>query len=154
GVDDAERARRARRIRTRLGMLALPADEGLALFDAALAADAALVVPVKLDLPGLRAAARTGPPPALLRGLVRAPADRGGPAGRRLASRLAGVAPDERDTVIIDLVRAAVAAALGHESAAAVDPDQAFRDLGFDSLAAVELRDGLTRATGLRLPAT
>jgi polyketide synthase 12 len=137
----------------RTGVGALAAEEGLELFDRALELDEALLAPVRLDVGALGAQARAGLLPPLLRGLVREPARRTEAAGS-LAQRLAGVAPAERERVAEELVRAQVAAVLGHASAGAVDPGRAFKELGFDSLAAVELRNRLTRATGLRLPAT
>ncbi len=136
----------------RMGVGALPARQALELFDAALGLDAALLAPVKLDLAALRAQARAGLLPALLRGL--APAPRRADADGSLAQRLAAVPAADRERVVLELVQAQVAAVLGHASAAAVGPDRAFKDLGFDSLSAVELRNRLTQTTGVRLPAT
>jgi acyl carrier protein len=71
-----------------------------------------------------------------------------------LAARLAGVAAEERPAVALELVRGQIATVLGHRSAEGIDPDRPFQELGFDSLAAVELRNRLGSASGLQLPAT
>jgi thioesterase domain-containing protein len=144
-------ARLARLERTGLGTL--PAELGLELYDQSRRLDAALLVPVHLDLGALRAQARSGMLPPLLHGLVRAPA-RQAEAGRSLAQRLSGVPEGDRERVVLEFVQAQVAAVLGHTSGASIDPEHAFQELGFDSLAAVELRNRLARATGLRLPTT
>jgi 5-hydroxydodecatetraenal polyketide synthase CpkA len=74
--------------------------------------------------------------------------------GAALVARLAAVPETERDRVLTDFVRGHVAAVLGHADPAAVVSDRSFRDLGFDSLTAVELRNALSRGAGLRLPAS
>ncbi|HEX8073940.1 MAG TPA: SDR family NAD(P)-dependent oxidoreductase, partial [Thermoleophilaceae bacterium] len=139
---------------TRLGVQALPSELGLDLFDSALGIPEPLLVPARLDTAALRAQARAQMLPPLFQGLVRAPArrDRGG--GGSLGPRLAGVPEEEWDGVVLELVRGEVAAVLGQSSAEAVDTQRAFKELGFDSLSAVELRNRLGQVTGLRLPST
>ncbi|MFF3248808.1 type I polyketide synthase [Streptomyces sp. NPDC002870] len=75
-------------------------------------------------------------------------------AGPSLLDRLAGVSPVERSQAVLDLVRTHTAAVLGFRDLKSVEPVKAFRELGFDSLTAVELRNGLNADTGMRLPAT
>jgi acyl transferase domain-containing protein/D-arabinose 1-dehydrogenase-like Zn-dependent alcohol dehydrogenase/acyl carrier protein len=153
GMDASERERLGRQIQARMAMLPLDPERGLELFDAACARPDALLVPVELDRAVMRAQARDGLLPAVMRGLVRVPARRAAAAGS-LARRLAETPEADRDAVVLELVRTQAAAVLGHAGADAVDPDRAFKDLGFDSLAAVDLRNRLSQASGLRLPAT
>ncbi|MCP9213343.1 type I polyketide synthase [Streptomyces cucumeris] len=138
----------------RMGISALTAETGPALFDQALDVDAAVVAPVLLETTALRAQARAGMLPPLLRGLVRAPARVVDAGAGALVQRLAGVPEADRGRVVLELVQAQVAAVLGHASAASIEPERAFKDIGFDSLSAVELRNRLAQATGVRLPAT
>ncbi|MEY9969374.1 acyl transferase domain-containing protein/NADPH:quinone reductase-like Zn-dependent oxidoreductase/acyl carrier protein [Streptacidiphilus sp. MAP12-16] len=145
---------------TRAGVAALSSEEGLALLDTATALGGATYVPMRLDLAGLRAQAASPALPALLRGLVRAPARRSAQAAdadsaaASLAQHLATLPAAERAKALLGLVTGQVAAVLGHAGADAVEPGLAFKELGFDSLTAVELRNRLSTATGLRLPAT
>jgi NADPH:quinone reductase-like Zn-dependent oxidoreductase/acyl carrier protein len=171
---------------SRSGMAELSAEEGLALLDAALSRDEALLVPARIDLAGLRLRGAGLHP--LWRGLVpeipqipqapdvpegalaaenpwaagldRHPATSGldrhtASAGAEgLRRQLAGMPGSDRDKLLVDLVRAHAAAVIGHATADPVEPGRPFRELGFDSLTAVELRNRLNAATGLQLPAT
>jgi acyl transferase domain-containing protein/NADPH:quinone reductase-like Zn-dependent oxidoreductase/acyl carrier protein len=144
-LDDADHRRIGRG-----GVRALSTADGLCLLDAALGSDSAVLVPIALDTAALRD--RSDVPP-LLRGLVR-PSRRRAAVSGGLADRLAATAADERESLLLALVRARAATVLGHAFTDAVPAGRAFRDLGFDSLTAVEFRNDLGRETGLRLPAT
>jgi NAD(P)-dependent dehydrogenase (short-subunit alcohol dehydrogenase family)/acyl carrier protein len=168
---------------SRSGMAELSAEEGLALLDAALNRDEALLVPARIDLAGLRLRGASVHP--LWRGLVpEIPAlpevpeaglapenpwtgglhrhaaagglDRhaAGTGAEGLRRQLAAMPGPDRHKLLVDLVRAHAAAVIGHATADPVEPDRPFRELGFDSLTAVELRNRLNAATGLQLPAT
>jgi NADP-dependent 3-hydroxy acid dehydrogenase YdfG/acyl carrier protein len=137
----------------RSGIRALSADQGLRLYDAALALGGPLFLLAGIDVAGIRKQARAGLLPVLLRGLVRDVAPRTASAGS-LARRLADVTEAEREELVVEIVRAETAAVLGHASSTAIDPQRTFQDLGFDSLTAVELRNSLNAVTGLRLAAT
>jgi acyl carrier protein len=133
------------------GLLPLSTDEGLALLDGALGRAAPLLVPLRVDARALSGSSDGVPP--LLRGLVRTAARpaRGVPSALR--QRLQRQSPEERQRTLLELVRTTAARVL----AAAVDriePDRPLKDLGLESLMAVELRNRLAAATGLRLPAT
>ncbi|MCQ9134479.1 type I polyketide synthase [Streptomyces hilarionis] len=147
---DLERMRRA-------GLVPLSSAEGLALFDAALACGEALLVPARLEPAEVRA---HGPVPALLRGVVRERVRRAGAATAgpgaavTLGDRLAPLSAEERAQALLGVVREHTAAVLAHGAPGAVDPDRTFKELGFDSLTAVDLRNRLGAATGLRLRAT
>ncbi|HEY2269986.1 MAG TPA: SDR family NAD(P)-dependent oxidoreductase, partial [Streptosporangiaceae bacterium] len=146
------------------GLGLLETATGLALLDEALARDEALLIPARLRVPAGQAS--TGQVPPLWRELspkVPPGSPASMPAGPAVAdpadglrARLAVMPGAERDRVLADLVRRSAAAVLGlgPAGAEAMGAGRAFRELGFDSLTAVELRNRLSTATGLRLPAT
>jgi acyl carrier protein len=143
-----------------IGLAEMTSQQGLELFDAAVGAGQTFVLPALLNEASLREQAATGSLPAILRELVRRPARQAtAEAGSvtdagTLAERLAAAPEAERTEQLRDLVCAQAAGVLGHTSATAVPAHQTFKELGFDSLGAVELRNRLMRATGLRLSAT
>ncbi|KDN20690.1 type I polyketide synthase [Amycolatopsis rifamycinica] len=156
-IDDLTLSRMSRR-EGRGGVRALGSAAGIELFDAALAAGEALLVPIELDLREVRAdAAAGGTVPHLLRGLVRAGRQAARTASGEnggLAAKLTGLTVAEQEALLLDLVRGQVAVVLGHADSSGVRADAAFKDAGFDSLTSVELRNRLREATGLKLPAT
>ncbi|MEW2161091.1 type I polyketide synthase [Streptomyces sp. NPDC007189] len=142
------------------GMRPLSSEQGLGALDAAWRRTEAALVPIALDRRVLRDRQAVAALPAMLRGLAVAPARRtasaagDGDAAQSFRARLAGLAEAERASAVLDLVRTQTALVLGHASADTVEPGRDFRGLGIDSLTAVELRNRLNAATGLRLPAT
>ncbi|WP_257153961.1 beta-ketoacyl reductase [Streptomyces lunaelactis] len=142
------------------GLAELSWAEGLDLFDTACRLDTAAVAPVRFDLAVLDPEEVTGEGSALLRGLLRTPTRRsagqpGSPSGvlSLLKRRLAGLPDPERDSLLMDLVRADVATVLEYPSSDAVEMTRAFREIGLNSLTAFALRNRLRETTGLRLPA-
>jgi NAD(P)-dependent dehydrogenase (short-subunit alcohol dehydrogenase family)/acyl carrier protein len=75
-------------------------------------------------------------------------------ASSALADRLAGLPTGQQDREVLGLVRTHVAALLGYDNPQTLEPGKAFSDLGFDSVAATDLKVRLSTATGLDLPAT
>ncbi|MGC0417758.1 acyl transferase domain-containing protein/NADPH:quinone reductase-like Zn-dependent oxidoreductase/acyl carrier protein [Embleya sp. AB8] len=147
----ADRARMSRS-----GVLPLRTDEGFALFDAAVATGRPALVPTRWNIAALARQADGGVLPALLRGLVGAPGNGAAPDRPRpdLGERLAALSEAERQDTLLEVVRQHAASVLGHPSVEVVDPHRAFKELGFDSLVAVEFRNRLNSATGLSLPVT
>jgi polyketide synthase 12 len=139
---------------SRMGFIPMSSEDGLALFDAALWQARSFVMPAQIS----RAAIRSDPAgtglPSMFRGLIR--------ASRRTAAavesvsnlrqRLASMSTSEQERELLDIVRSHAAAVLGYTSADAVGADQEFKDLGFDSLGAVEFRNRLKSLSGLKLP--
>ncbi|WP_204034304.1 type I polyketide synthase, partial [Micromonospora qiuiae] len=157
-------ADRARMIR--IGLAPMPAGDGLALFDSAVASGLGHVLAARLELAGPRQQAAAGAAvPDLLHGLLRLPAGaparqatpdvRPADAGSRLATEFAALPQQQRRLPrLIELVSHHTAAVLAHPDPDGIDPRRALKELGIDSLTAVELRNRLSTVTGLRLPAT
>ncbi|MFD7713976.1 type I polyketide synthase, partial [Streptomyces sp. NPDC059786] len=150
----------------RAGLLPLPAREGLALLDAALTGSVreggpAALVPALIDTASLVRAGRPVPPllSKLAPRVVRRTAAQDGQAvsgasRSGLAQRLAGLSAEERERLLLGVVRDETALVLGHASGDGLDVGREFRELGLDSLMAVEVRNRLAAVTGLPLPST
>ncbi|MEV4316931.1 type I polyketide synthase [Actinocrispum sp. NPDC049592] len=134
---------------SRSGIATISSEQGLDLLDAALGSDRPHVVAARLDMAALRSQDDVAP---VFRGLVRTPVRRAATPARESswASRMASAPIGE----FVEFVLAHAATVLGHADPATIDGERAFKELGFDSLTAIELRNRLSAATGLRLPAT
>ncbi|MEU1949035.1 SDR family NAD(P)-dependent oxidoreductase, partial [Streptomyces sp. NPDC020125] len=137
------------------GLPTLTVEEGLACFDAADAVGEASVVATRVDRAALRA---RGTVPAVFRGLVpvgavRRAAATGGGSGPA-AGLLTGLTADRARDTLLQLVREQVGAVLGLAGPAAAGGGRTFKDMGFDSLTAGQLRNSLRKRTGLSLPST
>ncbi|AGL19227.1 type I polyketide synthase [Actinoplanes sp. N902-109] len=144
---------------SRAGVRPLPTGDALRIFDAAIGAGNDVLIPIRLDLGALRAAAAAaGSVPPMYRGLVRPPRravraaapGSGGDLGRRLA----GLSRPERTESLLGLIREEVATVLGLGQPDPTLDTHRFGDIGFDSLTGVELRNRLSAVTAVKLPAT
>ncbi|MGK3968058.1 type I polyketide synthase [Sorangium sp. So ce118] len=150
-LSDADLRRMARG-----GVLPLPSGDALALLDAALLRPDPTLVCARFDLAALAARPHAAPP--LLRSLAGTKASRplaaSAPSASSLEQRLASMPPGERERALLDLVRSEIATVLSLRSPSALDVDRPLRELGLDSLMAIELRNRLAAVTGLRLQAS
>ncbi|MFE1860379.1 SDR family NAD(P)-dependent oxidoreductase [Streptomyces anandii] len=139
----------------RLGHRALTPAQGRDLVELALRRDAPHLVAWILDPPRLREGMAAAPPvaTALWRSLLPAPRATG-TGGVGFADRLALLPEAQRAERVLALVREEVSRALGLRSPESVRADQPLRELGMDSVTAVELRNRIGARLGTRLPAT
>jgi epothilone polyketide synthase D len=149
GLDRMQQARLAKS-----GLVAVDPAQGIALLEAVLGRSEAQLLPVPLDLGVLRKSFADAVPP-LWRGLVRPP--RRAAAGVRRgawARELASMAEGRRLEAVVETVRGEVARVLSMAGTEAVEPERPLKELGLDSLMAVQLRNALGMRAGVKLPAT
>lgn len=139
---------------SRSGLLPMPSEAALSLFDAAVRWGGANPIAARLDTT-LGAAEHL---PKLMRDLVAGPttgqpvdAGAADPTEPSLAGRLASLQQESAHDLVLDLIRTNAATVLNHEDHAVIGAGQSFREMGFDSLTAVELRNRLNTATGMKL---
>ncbi|WP_435112229.1 type I polyketide synthase, partial [Nocardiopsis synnemataformans] len=153
-IDDAAEA-----ILGRQGLVTMSPESALAGLAGAVGEDRAFLGIADIDWERFTATFTVRRPSPLLRDLPDAREDKPGPDEERpeehaLIQRLLGLSEDERQRALVELVRSHAAVVLGHGSPREIAPDRPFQQVGFDSLAAVELRNRLRNASGLRLTAT
>lgn len=141
---------------SRMGFIPMTSEDGLALFDASLWQARSFAMPAQISRTAIRSDPAGTGVPSMFRGLIRA-ARRTAAAVEpafNLRQRFASMTTSEQERELLDIVRSHAAAVLGYNSADAIGADQDFKDLGFDSLGAVEFRNRLRSVTGLKLATT
>ena len=138
---------------TRTGITPLPTTEGLTLLDTTLTNHHTTTLPIKLNLHTLHQQATNGTLQPLLRTLTTTPKTKPTPTPN-LTQQLTNHPPTEHHNIILNHIRTQTATILGHTHPDNINPNHTFKDIGFDSLTAIELRNRLNNTTGLKLPAT
>jgi len=149
GMAAALDARKRARLELR-GLVALSPEDGLSLLGAAMRSAEPSTMAFGLDQARLEAGLE-GSVPALYRSLIQTPPS----AARGLLKEKLGAAPlEQRELLLVETLQGEIARILGLGSRSDVSPTRAFRELGMDSLVAVELRNRVAALSGLSLPAT
>ncbi|OBA77191.1 fatty acyl-AMP ligase [Mycobacterium sp. 1554424.7] len=136
------------------GLTPITNEHGLALFDAALTSQPTNLLASPFNTGALARQARHGTLDPILSGLTTSRRQAATASPRTLAATLATQSPQQRLDTLTAMVTATTAAVLAHPDPAALDPDSPFKELGIDSLTALELRNTVNQRTGLALPAT
>ncbi|WP_345598131.1 SDR family NAD(P)-dependent oxidoreductase, partial [Streptomyces marokkonensis] len=145
----------------KLGLSLMDPQLGIAALEQAVQHDETHVVVADIDWTRFAPAFTLSRPRPLLRGLpevteVLTGTTDDAPAAdvSTLRAELLRLTPADQEQLLVTLVRTEAGAVLGHTGTEGVDEDRAFKEIGFDSVTAVELRNRLNAATRLRLPAT
>ncbi|SFS65519.1 type I polyketide synthase [Saccharopolyspora flava] len=141
----------ADRLRRR-GVLPMEPDLALDALWRAVADDRTALTVAHLDWPLFAPHFTAVRPSPLLSGVEAARRALAGTETAVFVDELAGLPRSDRGPAVLELVRTEAATVLGHPSPTAIGVDNAFRDLGFDSLTSLEMRDRLRKATGVALP--
>ncbi|MFF7638695.1 beta-ketoacyl reductase, partial [Kitasatospora sp. NPDC008050] len=143
---------------TRAGVQPLTEHQGLTLFDTTLTLHTPNLAPLQLNPHTLQTQANNHTLPHLLHNLTRTPLPRATTnhttTNHTLTQQLHPLTPTDQHRTLLELIRTHTATVLGHTNPHTIDPKRTFREHGFDSLAAIELRNTLNTATGLQLTAT
>ena len=139
---------------TSTGLTPITSEHGVALFDAALASQRPNLLASPFTTGALTRRARQNTLDPILSALTTSRRQAATASPRTLTTLLAGQTPQQRLDTLTAMVTAATATVLAHPDPAALDPGRPFKDLGIDSLTALELRNTLNQHTGLSLPAT